>query len=74
MGSLAPGEAARLRGKLGYGETLMFGRMGRGGRLAQFTARQYAKGARNPWLLDSDLKEALAWRISNVITSVPRWG
>ena len=41
-GTLAPAQAAKLRGRLGYSQSLMFGRFGRA-LMTEFDARQYSK-------------------------------
>ena len=70
-GVLTPGEAPKLRGRLGYAQSLMFGRLGRA-RLQPFSDRQYSKLRHGSWELSSDLREVLAWRIANLETSAPR--
>ena len=70
-GTLTPGKAAKIRGRLGYAQSLMFGRLGRA-HLQPFSDRQYAKHGLGKWELNSDLKEVLAWWIANVFSAVPR--
>ena len=40
--------------------------------LARFTASRYSKGARDPWKLDVEIREVIAWRIANVTNAAPR--
>ena len=69
-GTLSPAAAAKLRGRLGWAQSLLFGRFGRA-MLAPFTNRQYAKGSgRLP--LSAELSEALPWRIAIISNPTPR--
>ena len=70
-GKLTPGAAAKLRGRLGYGQSLMFGRMGRA-HLAPFTDRQYEKRTWNAWKLNTELREVISWWLENIESSAPR--
>ena len=65
-----PVDAAKWRGRLGFAQSLTFGRMGRS--LQQpFSDRQYASGSSRKWALPGDLKEALPWWIARISNSGP---
>ena len=63
--SLTPAGAAMWRGRLGFAQSLMFGRMGRS-LLRPFSARQYADGVSRTWAISDDLKEVSPWRIARL--------
>ena len=70
-GKLTPSGEAKIRGRLGYGQSLMFWRMGRA-HLAPFPERQYEKFTKGAWKLSTSLREVIAWWIANISSSVPR--
>ena len=59
-GGLTPGCAAKLRGRLGFAQSLMFGRFGRV-LLQPFTNRQYSRAKGGPHHLNAELREVLPW-------------
>ena len=67
--TLTPAEAGKLRGRLGFAQSFMFGKFGRA-LLAPFTCRQYMLG--NATALDVDLSDVLPWWINAVGASIPR--
>ena len=68
---LTPGSAAELRGRLGFAQSLLFGRLGRA-HLAPITARQYAKFPTPGWRLAPELRGILNWRIAALGSANPR--
>ena len=60
-----------MRGKLGFAQTLMFGRTGRA-LIHPFTARQYEPGARAKAPLSTELKEVIPWWIAQLARTRPR--
>ena len=67
---LNPAQAAKCRGRLGFAQSLVFGRVGRA--LTQpLSARQYSRvgGRKHP--LTAELGEPLEWRISILDTAAP---
>ena len=69
--TLSPGDAAKIRGKLGFAQTLMFGRSGRA-MLQPFSARQYDPTATSRANLSIDLKESIPWWIGQLSRTRPR--
>ena len=67
----SPANAAKWRGRLGFAQSLMFGRMGRA-LLQPFSARQYAKLSTTNWKLSDDLREVIPWWVANIDHSIPR--
>ena len=59
-GSLSPGCAAKLRGRRGFAQSLMFGRFGRV-LLQPLTNRQYCRASRGAHQLNAELREVLPW-------------
>ena len=57
---LSPGDAAKIRGKLGFAQTLMFGRTGRA-MLQPFSTRQYDPTDTSHATLTIDLEESIPW-------------
>ena len=68
---LNPAQAAKLRGRLGFAQSLMFGRVGRA-LLQPITARQYSRGVGRKHPLTPELREAPEWWVSCLDTAVPR--
>ena len=66
---LSPADAGKLRGRLGFAQSFLFGKFGRA-HLGPFTARQYAIG--NATALNPDLFEVLPWWINMLNCSIPR--
>ena len=71
-GALGSAEAAKIRGRRGFAQTLLLGRMGRAP-LQPFSDRQYSARATSPTKLSVGLREVIPWRIANVGASRPRW-
>ena len=69
--SLSPGLAAKLRGKLGYAQSLMFGRYGRV-LLQPITNRQYSRSLKNSHPLNTELSEVLPWWVETIRNAIPR--
>ena len=67
-GVLGPADAAKMRGRLGYFQTLVFGRAGRA-QLQPFTERQYAARATAQTVLPPSLKEVTPWWIATTESS-----
>ena len=70
-GVLGPAAAAKMRGRLAYFQTLVFGRAGRA-QLQPFTERQYSARATAQTVLSPSLKEAIPWWIAMVESSQRR--
>ena len=70
-GRLTPAQAAKVRGRLGFSQSLFFGRVGRA-LLGPFSDRQYtaATGTHHP--LTDDIREALQWWIQCLERATPR--
>ena len=69
-GALSPAAAGKIRGRLGWAQSLLFGRFGRA-HPAPFTARQYSKSnGRVP--ISTELREVLTWWIAMLSNPVPR--
>ena len=70
-GRLTPAAAAKLRGRLGFAQSLMFARVGRA-HLSPFSDRQYTKimGTRYP--LPTDLRCVIRWWIAVLGVQIPR--
>ena len=70
-GALTPAHAAKLRGRLCFSHSLLFGRVGRA-LLNPFPGRQYskAKGLSHP--LNGDLKLAITRRTETLVNAEPR--
>ena len=68
---LTPAQAAKLRGRLGFAQSLFFGRVGRA-LLGPIGDRQYSKAwwSRHP--LGEDLTASLRWRVANLEAALPR--
>ena len=58
--SLTPAAAARVRGKLGFAQSLMFGKYGRA-LLHEFSARQYTSALGPKFPLTVELRETITW-------------
>ena len=69
--SLSPAAAARLRGKLGFAQSLMFGKFGRA-LLHEFSARQYTKAFGPRFPLTVELRETLEWWADWLPNAIPR--
>ena len=69
-GSLSPAQAAKLRGRLGWAQSLFFGRFGRA-RLAPFSARQYASISGKA-RLPTELAEVIPWWMAHLDAPAPR--
>ena len=70
-GSMSPGEAAKARGKLGFAQSLMFGRFGRA-LLQPFTTRQYAPALYRGHKMTDDLRRTVNWWIQALHATPPR--
>ena len=70
-GNLTPAHAAKIRGRVGFSQSLLFGRFGRALSYA-FTARQYSKLSCRFRPLNDELKEAIDWRIGALSGPTPR--
>ena len=70
-GTLTPAQAAKLRGRLGFSQSLLFGRMGRA-LLNPLSARQYSKTSGRFHPLNEQLKQTLEWWIEILRTANPR--
>ena len=70
-GTLTPAQAAKLRGRLGYSQSLMFGRFGRA-LMTEFTARQYSKNKTRFHPITDEIREAIKWWIGILCSTVPR--
>ena len=70
-GQLAPSQAAKLRGRLGFSHSLLFGRMGRAW-LNPLTARQYSKSLGRFRPITAELKETPTWWIEILYNAIPR--
>ena len=60
---LSPGQAAKLRGRLGFSQSLMFGKYGRV-LLQPITNRQYSRSINGQHASNKELREVLPWRAS----------
>ena len=69
--ALGPAEAAKIRGKLGYAQTLFFGRVGRS-LLRPFSVRQYDSAASSSTKLPQGLKDVIPWWIAQLGCAKPR--
>ena len=69
-GTLTPAQAAKLRGKLGFSQSLMFGRLGRA-ILAPLSTRQYSKNPGRAHPLNAELKECINWWIPALSNATP---
>ena len=58
--ALTPGQAAKLRGRLGFAQSLMFGKYGRA-LLQPLTNRQYSRAVRGEHTSNQELREVLPW-------------
>ena len=67
--SLTAAQAAKIRGKLGFATSLMFGKFGRA-HLAAFSNRQYSPSPRS--MLNDELREVIPWWIGALSCSIPR--
>ena len=67
---LSPASAAKLRGRLGFAQSLVFARHGRA-MLQPFTRRQYSHFKRRP-LLSAELRFAILWWIQTINENIPR--
>ena len=70
-GQLTPAQAAKLRGRLGFIQSLLFGRTGRA-LMNAFTARQYSKTKGRPHPLNDELKLSLNWWVHALQNAEPR--
>ena len=70
-GTLTPAQAAKIRGRLGHSQSLMFGRYGRA-LLTEFTTRQYSKNPTKFHPLNDELKSTISWWIGVLNTTSPR--
>ena len=70
-GRLPPAAAAKIRGRLGFAQSLMFARIGRA-HLSPFSDRQYTKVSGTRYPLNSDLREVIQWWIAVLGIQVPR--
>ena len=69
--NLTPAEAAKMRGRLGYAQSLLFGRAGRA-MLAPFAERQYSARPGRSHPLSVDLRETIPWWIAVIGRLIPR--
>ena len=70
-GHLTPAQAAKLRGRLGFGQSLIFGRLGRA-LMSAFAQRQYSKTVGRHRPLNDELIQANNWRLEALIHAQPR--
>ena len=70
-GQLNPGQAAKLRGRLGFSQSLLFGKMGRA-LLQPLAQRQYSKRLGRSRPLTEDLSDTLSWWITAIENAPPR--
>ena len=63
--ALTPSGAAKWRGRLGFAQSLMFGRAVRA-LIRPFSARQYAQWSPRQWALPDDLEEVIPWWVALV--------
>ena len=63
VGRVSPAQAAKMRGRLGFTQTLMFGKFGRV-QLQPFSNRQYSRAVRGAHPLNSELREVSHWRVN----------
>ena len=70
-GALAPSQAAKLRGRLGFAQSLMFGRFGRV-LLQPPTNRQYSPAIRGRHLLNGELRDVLPWWVATLRSCAER--
>ena len=68
---LNPGQAAKLRGRLGFSQSLLFGKVGRA-LLQPLTQRQYSKATGRGRPLSDELSEALRWWLGALECAPPR--
>ena len=68
---MAPSIAAKTRGKLGFAQSMCFGRYGRA-MLHDLTMRQYATIGKPKYWITSELRESLQWWLSTLGTARPR--
>ena len=59
-GNLTPGQAAKLRGRLGFAQSMLFGKFGRV-LLQPITNRQYSRATKGVHPLKDELREVLPW-------------
>ena len=65
--SLTAAAASKVRGKLGFAQTMLFGRMGRA-QLSSFADRQYDRSGRRFCSLNEPLREACQWWLAALPT------
>ena len=70
-GTLTPGQAAKMRGRLGFAQGLMFGKFGRV-QMQPFTNRQYSRALKGPHLLNGELREVIPWWVHVLRNIAPR--
>ena len=70
-GTLTPAQAAKLRGRLGYSQSLMFGRFGRA-LMTEFTARRYSKNTTRFHPINDGIRESIKWWIGTISATTPR--
>ena len=70
-GRLTPDAAANLRGRLGFAQSLLFGRVGRA-HLAPFSDRQYSRTECTRYPLNEDLRDAIRRWVKTLKSPVPR--
>ena len=69
--SVTPAQAAKMKGRLGHSQSLMFGRYGRA-LLTEFSSRQYSKNQTKFHPINDDLAETINWWIGILCSSAPR--
>ena len=69
-GTPSPAQVAKLRGGLGWAQSLFFGRFGRA-LLAPLTARQYASLSGKA-TLSAELADVIPWRVARLGDPIPR--
>ena len=69
--TLGPAEAAKMRGKPGYAQTLLFGRVGRS-LLQPFSTMQYDTQANGYTKLSQELEEVIPWWLAQLGRAKPR--
>ena len=68
---LNPGQASKLRGRLGFSQSLLFGKVGRA-MLQPLTQRQYSKTTGRAHPLPNELRDTLSWWLAALECAPPR--
>ena len=70
-GELSPGQADKMRGRLGFAQSLMFGKLGRV-QLHPFSNRQYSSALRGTHAINAELMDVIPWWIHVLRSVSPR--